>query len=223
MSSPFPELDNFIEKYNSTLHVAQSKAIYVRGIEIQQEQIRVIDNLLQDIKFHKDIAIRECNNIKSNLILCLELCASAVRNELLFLISLKEDKPDLAWQLLIRAQNEIALAIRNHPFNGDYLNGYSHRLFLYEKTLFPEMYFASRGCVVSRSKCSICNDFIEDCEHIVGYAYMGEICCQIIQEIKSIEEISLVKNPADKSCRVILFNENGKAFDIFTHREIMEK
>jgi hypothetical protein len=222
-NNPFPELDEFLKKYNNVVQKAQSKAIFVRGIEIQQEQVERLDELLGEIKKQKDIAINEANNTKANLILCFELCANAVKNELLFLISLKEDKPDFAWQALINAENQISLAIRNHPYNGEYLSGYAYRLYLYEKCLFPEMYFASRGCIVSKSKCSICDDYIEKCDHIKGYAYMGFICFEIIQEIKSIEEISLVKNPADKSCRIISFDEKGKSFDAFTHREIIKE
>ena len=222
-SNPFPELNSFLDHYNIAVQKAQSKAIFVRGIEIQQEQVKEIDILLDEIQKQKEIAISETNDTKANLILCFELSASAIKNELLFIISLKEDKPDLAWQALINAQNQIALAIRNHPYNGEYLNGYSYRLYMYEKSLYPEMYFASRGCIVSKSKCSICNEYIEECEHIKGYAYMGQICYEIIQEIKTLEEISLVKNPADKSCRIISYNENGKTYDVFTNREILKE
>lgn len=221
-ASPFSELEDFLTHFNSVVQKAQSKAIFVRGIEIQQTQVAELDKLLDEIKEQKDIAINQSNNSKSNLILCFELCALAVRNELLLIINLKNDKPDFAWQALIDAQSQISLAIRNHPYNGDYLNGYAHKLYLYEKILFPEMYFASRGCIVSKSKCSICNQHIEVCDHIKGYAYMGQVCIEIIEKIEEIEEISLVKNPADKSCRVLSFQENGISYDTFTHREIIK-
>jgi len=220
---PYPELKSFVEKYNAILSKAQNTAIFVRGNEFQQEQVKELVNLLIDIELKKKEAINEKNNTKSNLLLCLELTTNAVKNELLMLINLKEDNPDNAWQALIEAQREIVLAIRNHPINGDYLNGYSQRLHLYEITLFPKMHYASMGCVVSKSTCSICNEPIDCCEHIQGYAYMGQICCEIVQKIESIDEISLVENPADKSCRIMSLNENGKSIDIFTHREIKKE
>lgn len=222
MTTPFPDLDNFLKKYNSIVSKAQSKAIFVRGIELQKKEIDYLDSLLTKIQRVKRKSIKENNNKKSNFLLCLELCIEAVKNELLLIIALKEDKPDFAWECLITAQNSISLSIRNHPFNGDYLLGYAQRLYLYEQTLFPNMMFASRGCVVGKSECSICNRKYGDCNHIKGYAYMGEICAEIINEIISIDEISLVENPADKRCRIISYNENGKNYDVFTHREIIK-
>lgn len=220
---PFPELESFIHGYNEILQKAQSVAIFVRGIEIQEKQVEILSDFIEEIKRQKKVAINESNEEKCNLILCFELCATAVKNELHFLINLKNDEPDFAWQALIDAQYQISLAIKNHPFNGNYLTGYAYRLHMYENTLFPGMYFASRGCTVANSECSICGGNMDDCDHIKGYAYMGEICCEIIHEIKSIDEVSLVKNPADKSCRMLSFEENGKSIDIFTHREVIKK
>jgi hypothetical protein len=222
VTTPFPDLENFLKEYNSIVSKAQSKAIFVRGIEFQKKEVDFLDALLKKTQQAKRKSIKEKNNKKSNFLLCLELCIEAVKNELLFIISLKEDKPDFAWECLITAQNAISLSIRNHPFNGDYLLVYAQRLHLYEQTLFPNMMFASRGCVVGKSECSICKKKYGDCNHIKGYAYMGEICTEINNEIISIEEISLVENPADKCCRILSYDENGKNYDVFTHREIIK-
>ncbi|GET22137.1 hypothetical protein [Prolixibacter denitrificans] len=223
MKNPYPELNAFFENYNAIINIAQSKAIFVRAIEIQKEQIEILESLLKKITEEKHTAQKEGNNEKSNLLLCIGLSVGAVINELTLITKLKEDKPDEAWDALIIAQNSISSAIRNHPFNGDYLEKYAYKLYSYEKLLFPEMYFASRGCTVSKSKCSICGEKLEHCEHMKGYAYMGELCYEIIEEFESLDEVSLVKNPADKRCRIIGFPEDGKTYDIFTHREIKEK
>lgn len=223
MKNPFTELDDFINHFNSLLKTAQSKAIFVRAIEIQKEQIGILESLLKDILKEKSKAKKEKNNKKANLLLCMELSANAVINELTMIVKLKEDKPDEAWDALINSQDQISLAMRNQPFGGDYLNNYAHKLYSYEKILFPEMYFASRGCTVSKSKCSICGSPIEECDHMKGYAYMGEICVEIIEKIESFDEVSLVKNPADKRCRILGFPEDGKTYDIFTHREMKDK
>lgn len=220
MNNPFPELNTFLENYNSVISTVQSKAIFVRAIEKQKEQISILDKLIQETEFELVKAQDEKNNNKANLLFCLKLSASAIKKELLLLINLKEDNTDIAWQCLIDAQNEISIVMRNHPYGGDYLNGYSYRLYTYEKLLFPSMYFASRGCVVSKSKCSICKLPLEDCNHIKGYVYMGDFCSEIIEKIESIDEISIVENPADKSCRILSFDKDGKSYDVFTHREI---
>jgi len=223
MTTPFPNLNNLLEEYNSIVAEAQSKAIFVRGIELQKKEVDSLEALSNKIEQAKIKSIKEENNDKSNFLLCLELSIEAVKNELLLIIALKEDKPDIAWDCLITAQNLISLSIRNHPFNGDYLLGYAQKLYLYEQTLFPKMMFASRGCVVRKSKCSICKKKYGDCEHIKGYAYMGELCIEITNGIVSFEEISLVENPEDKRCRIISFNENGKNYDVFSLREIIKK
>jgi hypothetical protein len=222
MKNPYPELSSFLKKYNSIVAEAQSKAIFVRALEFQKEQIEILESLLQDIKREKKKAQQKKNNQKANFILCLELSVNAVINELTFITKIKEENPGDAWDALIAAQNQISLAIRNHPFNGDYLNKYAEKLFAYEKVLFPDMFFVSRGCTVSKSKCSICGELIETCDHIRGYAYMGELCYEIVEKIESIEEVSIVKNPEDKRCRILGFPKDGKTYDIFTHKE-MEK
>lgn len=223
MKNPFPEIDEFIKYYNSVVQTAQSKAIFVRAIEIQKEQIEILSSLIEDIIKEKENAQKEKHNKKANFLLCLELSVNAVRNELILLTKLKEDKPDEAWDALINAQDQISLAMRNQSLGGDYLNNYAHRLYSYEKILFPDMYFGSTGCTVSKSKCSICEKSIECCDHMKGYAYMGEICYEIIENIESLDEVSLVKNPADKRCRILGFPKDGKTYDVFTHREMKEK
>ncbi|MCM8570291.1 hypothetical protein NE848_12940 [Gramella jeungdoensis] len=222
MNNPFPEIEEFINNFNKIALEAQSNAVYVRAQEIQQEHIDILEDFLKKILAEKEKAAQKSENKKANLILCLELTAKALINELRLIINLKDDSPDLAWQALIDAQSQISSAMRNHPFNGDYLEGYAARLYGYEKLLFPKMLFASRGCTVANSKCSICQRKIENCDHIPGYAYMGEICYEIIEKIVSIDEVSIVPNPADKSCRIISFQKDGKNLDTFTHREIQK-
>lgn len=47
---------------------------------------------------------------------------------------------------------------------------------------------------------------------------MGEMCCRIITEM-DLEEVSLVENPANKHCRTLTIEQNGKKIDIMTLRE----
>jgi len=220
MTFPFPDLNEFIKKYNGILQIIQSEAIFVRGIELQKEKILIVDELLSELVLLREKAIAEQIEDKANFLLCLQFACEAMKNELLLIVSLKEDVAAKAWDYLCDAQNLISLSIINNPFKGDYLIGYAQRLHLYEILLFPKMKFASRGCIVGRTECSICGQTYGDCEHIKGHFYMGKLCGEIVQEVISLEEISLVDNPADKRCRIISYSENGKQFDVLTHREI---
>jgi hypothetical protein len=220
MTFPFDELKEFIDHYNNVLQTVQSKAIFVRGIEQQKEQIPLVDELLAKVVELKNDSISKSNELKANFLLCLQLGCKAMKNELLLIVSLKEDNAAKAWDYLIDAQSLISLSIRNNPFKGDYLMGYAQRLHLYEILLFPKMVFASRGCIVGKTECSICNQPYGKCDHIKGNFYRGEICSEIVQEIIALEEISMVENPADKRCRTVSYNDNGKTYDVLTHREI---
>lgn len=220
MPSPFPELDDFIASYDECLFEAEIKCFFVRGIELQEEQIPLLDKLIEENQTLKEQSIKEQNEKKANFLLSLQLVVKAIKNELLFIIALKKDNAAQAWDYLIDAQSLISSSIRYNPFNGDYLLPFAQKLYLYEKTLFPKMVFGSRGCVVGKAECSICHQPYGDCDHIKGHAYMGEVCCEIIHEVISLEEISMVENPADKRCRIISFQENGKEYDVLTQREI---
>jgi hypothetical protein len=114
----------------------------------------------------------------------------------------------------------IRSVIRNHPLNGDSLNGYLQRLEVYEKLLFPQMMFSSVGGIVKKSECSICGTDYDECDHIKGNYYMGEMCCRIISEME-LEEVSMVENPANKGCRALTIQDNnGDVIDLMTLRKM---
>lgn len=50
-------------------------------------------------------------------------------------------------------------------------------------------------------KCSICNEDYETCGHIVGKAYVGQICHITVRDVRKISEVSIVKEPANKLAR----------------------
>lgn len=221
MDKLLQEQAEFLTKFDVLIKEAQSKAIFVRDIELQRKQVEILNDLISEISALKEEASINKQNDESNFLMCIQFSTMAVRNELLTIINLKDNKPTIAWNQLVTAQELIKHVINNHPLGGDYLIGYAQRLYLYEKTLFPDMYFASRGCTVSDIKCSICHHLIEECEHIVGKAYMGNICEEIIENMV-FEEISIVKDPADKRCIITSFSKNNKRFDTFTHKEIID-
>ncbi|WHT39479.1 hypothetical protein QNH98_01890 [Myroides sp. mNGS23_01] len=126
-----------------------------------------------------------------------------------------------AWDNLVRAQVIYGTVISNSPFQTEENNHYLNRLERYEKLLFPNLYFQSVGGIIKESHCSICNQKSGKCGHIKGKLYKGEICVRVISDMQ-LEEVSFVDNPANKHCRLISIEQNGKTVDIMTLREIIK-
>jgi len=101
-------------------------------------------------------------------------------------------------------------------FNGE---AYANKLHLIEKLIFPPQVFFSPGFVAEESKCSICGKNYEECEHVVGRAYMGRMCCRIITK-GCIREISIVSSPGNKRARAIRFTNGDITRDYMTWRII---
>lgn len=74
-------------------------------------------------------------------------------------------------------------------------------LLQYEK-LYPYKVFTSSEYIISKSHCSICGKSMQslDCSHRKGKLYWGEFALEIIDEIKELQAVCLVKHPEDKRC-----------------------
>jgi hypothetical protein len=74
--------------------------------------------------------------------------------------------------------------------------------------LYPYQVFASVGMVEKEAECSICGKSIDsfECQHIRGELYRGRQAYGIVKQIKQLEEVSLVTNPADKRCTIQLLD-----------------
>lgn len=207
-----------IEEFNKMSAISQKKAFITVGIEIQKEEIEILENYRKELNnLKKDFGVRNLEN-EANLVYCIESSLLAIQYELQMLVNIKEDKMNEAWGNLVNAQVIYGTVIRNFPFKLETEKGYLERLSDYEKLLFPKLHFQSVGGIIKNSHCSICNQKPSKCIHIKGKLYNGELCCRVITEIE-LEEISLVKNPANKHCRVISIEQNGKKIDVLTLRE----
>lgn len=84
--------------------------------------------------------------------------------------------------------------------------------------LYPYRVFASVGIVKEEVECSLCGKSIDsfECEHIRGELYRGRQAYGIVKQIKKLEEVSLVTNPADKRCTIQILDTaeqfNGVAY-----------
>ena len=210
------EVKNLFEEFNSVVKRTERIAIFSRDLNLQKKEIQTIDDFIAKAKILNKANKINFPEAELNLILCLTLSAEALKCELTMIINLKEEKPNLAWGNLVEAQNLISSVARNHPFgDGSQLDGYASKLQAFEKVLFPKMLFASTGGIVKESRCTICKSDYEECDHIKGKMYNGDICAREILEME-LEEVSLVENPANKLCRQLKVEFDGKEVDTFT-------
>jgi hypothetical protein len=130
-----------------------------------------------------------------------------LKAELTMWLQLKEGKPDDAWNSLVVAQMATRDAVRAQK-GFSYLEGRAIRLVNIERVVFPEQVYFSAGLIVEHQECSICGAEYEDCNHLVGMPYMGEFCRCILRAFKA-DHVAMVKDPANKQCRVVSFNAEG--------------
>ncbi|WP_321515948.1 HK97 family phage prohead protease [Marinifilum fragile] len=210
------EVKNLLDEFNDLISNSQNIAIFTRDIELQKEEKNTLHTFIEKAESLRKAENSNYSEPELNLILCLEISAEAIQSELSMLINLKEGNMDAAWGNLVYAQNQTSIVASNHPFsNGDYLNGYLARLDAYEKVIFPKMMFASTGGIIRETKCSICKGDYEECDHMKGKMYNGQLCVREIHKI-DLEEVSIVENPANKLCRVLTIERNGKMVDTLT-------
>ncbi|HTV75331.1 MAG TPA: hypothetical protein VME66_16680 [Candidatus Acidoferrales bacterium] len=127
----------------------------------------------------------------------------SVASELRMWILLKESDSDSAWNAYCDAEQYALNARRWLPDDFEPAKDQVGHLALVETIAFPEQpYFFSSGLIVGLEVCTVCESEYGSCEHLVGELYCGEMCARRCEEIKECLEVSLVKQPADKRCRI---------------------
>jgi hypothetical protein len=214
------DTNSFLDYFDETTKDCQKFSSFVRGKEFQVDAFNTLKNLKEVVIEKKQNAIKNKNEFEANLFLSLEHMVLALLHELKMIINLKEDFPNEAWDNLINAQSSLRTALQAHPQNIN-LESYVQKLYGYEKLLFPQQLFFSTGLVAIYSSCSVCGKEYGECEHLLGKAYMGKICCEIVEK-SDLKEVSIVDTPANKRCRAYSFDYSGKKVDAMTFREIKE-
>jgi hypothetical protein len=154
------------------------------------------------------LAIINSDENYANLLLGFECGINCIISEIAMWILLKEEKPDNAWDQLISAQDYAIWAARSHSGFRKFTHLY-RRLEAIEQLVFPNQVFVSSGMIVKRQECSICGGEYGECDHLAGKPYTG-IFCSIIPRGIEFNHVAIVKDPADKRCRMMNFEtENG--------------
>lgn len=217
------KVQKFEIEFSETANDLQKFCFITRAKELQLEACAKLDALREKASKIKAEVVRYRDEDAANAMLSFEEMITSLFSELRMWIALKDDNADSAWNYLVSAQYAARVAMQAHSV-ASHLNGYVNHLYVLEQVLFPPLAFFSPEMVIEQSKCSICGQEYGECEHIVGKAYMGEICTRIIEQIKEIKEVSLVTEPANKRARIVrLTDENGIFRDIMTWRTVSEE
>ncbi|WP_431896330.1 hypothetical protein [Micromonospora haikouensis] len=72
----------------------------------------------------------------------------------------------------------------------------------------------SPAFTVKEVECSICNGDPEDCDHVKGFEYDGQLCYHTIKEIGELLEVSIVNRPNMPDARIMSISVgNGELRD----------
>jgi len=212
--------DDLLKDLFSTLQDCERFCFLTKAEEFQLQSIKKLEFLKGRVLENKEKAISEKNEKMANVLLSAEYAIEALISELKMWIELKNEGYDKAWDLLVTAQDCIRNSFQANADTEFNFDGHSIKLFFIEKIIFPKFAFLSPGLVIESTRCSICNKNYDECTHIVGKAYMGKLCYQIVDKIKEIREVSIVESPANKHARITSFTEDGITRDILTWKEV---
>lgn len=207
----------------SILKESERFCFLTRDEEFQKQSIENLKSIKSKISEEKEKAISEKDEKNANIFLSAEFIVEALISELGMWVELKNRDYSKAWDSLVESQSNLRHSSQASADAGFNFDGYSYKLSLIEKVIFPKPMFMSPGMIIESTKCSICGKNYDECDHLIGKAYMGKLCYQIVDKIKEIKEISIVEEPANKHARITNFTENGITRDLFTWKEIKEE
>ena len=200
-------LPEAVVRFNTVIKEAEVLLSIARATELQQAACNVLEDQATDLAQQKAIAVSNAAENLANLLLGCECVNTCILAELRMWILLKQEQPDEAWDQLILAQDCALAAARAHAGFG-HLSMQNEKLEAIERLVFPPQVFISSGLVNGSQECSICGSEYGECEHLVGRPYMGRFCHIIARQL-SADHVALVKEPADKRCRVRSFSVEG--------------
>jgi hypothetical protein len=197
-------LSDFIEIFDQQTDAASELCFLVRGDELQKEAIYDLERLKIICLLLQRHYIADEDEDNANKLLACKSIINAIQYELRMYICLKQNQINEAWNRLIDAREFITVAIKSHDIYEQNAQTYLDYLETLEKIIFPPQIFLSSATIIRSRKCSICEMEYDDCEHLMGKAYMGRMCSVRIDKC-DFKEGHIVEIPADKHCRAFVF------------------
>jgi len=210
------KISDFKKKFDGIANDSLKFCCAALAREFQASAADTLDALKEEATGLKTESISADDEDSANTMLGFEMAIDAIRNELQMWISLKDDDPDSAWGHLVDAQMATFDTMGAHPLFS-YFDGYSRRLGILEKMLFPPQTFVSPGSTAKSLQCSICGKESGECDHLPGKAYMGKFCNSIVRGLE-FKELSIVADPGSKHHRVTAYSIGGQMRNVMTWR-----
>lgn len=187
--------------------------------EIQLHEIRCLENVknrnldgsvselsqkLGSLEKLKSIYQKAGNEKMANFLLLEELTTEADISFFKFSKAFVRSKFGRAWDELHTALNNYGFTIQvadQIGFNPrDNMEKFEKCKEVIEE--YPQQWFMSLEILIKKLECSICGKDMQQCNHIAGRAYNGELCSTVVKDIE-MTGVSLVANPRDPRCRVV--------------------
>jgi hypothetical protein len=178
-----------------------------RNTDLQKDALGRLTAFMQFNEKIKRDAVAGGDEDFANYCLGLDRVATALHAEISMWPALKADRPDDAWTKLVTAETAYAEAIGARE-NFEPMQDQIERLDEVERVVFPPQVYLSVGTVVRSKICSICSQEYEECDHISGKPYWGELCYTILRDVVP-NHVAIVTEPANKMCRVVYFDVEG--------------
>lgn len=197
-----------VAEFNCIVDDANQFVSIARDMGLQKEAVGKLASLACLITTWKEEAIAVSDEDSANLFLGMECVVKVLSAEISMYILLKAEQPEKAWDFLVAAQTAARDAIHAHK-SFAHIEAQASRLHAIERVLFPPQMFLSAGLIVGQTVCTICGFDYDDCPHVVGMPYWGRFCHRKLLDIKA-DHVAIVKNPANKRCRITHFStEDG--------------
>lgn len=203
------DLDALVQRIGPVIAYATKNAYPVKHASVLWKSINELTVLHDELRRVKALAINQQNEDVANHFLGFQAMVRSVREELRMWCWLKKNKPDKAWISFVESEEWAYLALRT-PASNESVERHIQRLSEIERSLFPNMMFASAGFEHAPGKCSICRAEFHGCEHVAGKIYCGQVCAEVGLSELRMDHVSIVTSPRDKRCHITAYGTSGK-------------
>ncbi|MDI9409657.1 MAG: hypothetical protein QM523_10500 [Candidatus Pacebacteria bacterium] len=220
------QIKHIVEQIDQVLKMAARYSVMSVNINIQRNVIEMINNASSKNIINLEKSIRKNDDFLSNLFKSSDISFKFFKSLLQFMVYMKENNAEEAWNRLIEAQNLLSLSVQINPSQFGF-DKYIKELDDYERLLFPKQVFLSPAYYSDNLECTICNNSLFKCNHITGQLYSGKICQLRITKL-NLDHIAIVDDPLDKRRRVTSTEQEDYTYENtitlertpMTHKEI---
>jgi len=212
----------FLKKCDSELDSYGKHLFFSIDSGLQRNSDVALDEMVERVSSVLDISQEQNFETLSNLLTGFICHVRSMQFELRAYLHMKDGDMSAAWNAIVDARGASYAAIRADSMYSDVCKTRIAHFDEMEKLLFPPQLFLSAGGVVKSSECSICNADYRNCNHIAGRIYNGQFCSRIVTKFIP-NEVSIVKDPADRKCRATSFSEGNEKYDTLTLRKTIDE